>query len=133
MALDWLGLSSPLAWQLWRAIVRAKWTASVQWRDQFLTLSRQHPAPRRAQVGDVLGELGTLPTLVALIEGLMAEKTLLGGMAGCWKKRCSAWPTPADSCSHRTAGNNWREASRNDLYKSLYLPTGANSAPVDCC
>jgi hypothetical protein len=77
VAHDWLGLAPPVAWQFWRALVRARWSTSVAWREQFLSLSRQQAALTRNLVGDFLGELCTLPTLIALVEALMQEHVLL--------------------------------------------------------
>jgi hypothetical protein len=74
---DVLALPAALSWQLWRAIIRARWSASVAWRDAFLRLSRQHVTLTRNLVRDFLGELCTLARLIELIEGLMAEGVLL--------------------------------------------------------
>jgi hypothetical protein len=74
---DVLALPAALAWQCWRAIVRARWSASVEWRDQFLTLARQQVTLTRNLVPTFLGEVCTLARLIALIEGLMGEGVLL--------------------------------------------------------
>ena len=39
---DYIPMPASLSWQLWRAIVRARWSRSVEWREQFLSLSRQN-------------------------------------------------------------------------------------------
>jgi hypothetical protein len=96
---DYLSLPPGLAFSWWCAIIRTKWTASSRWRDEFLHLANQHAVLTKNCVPDFLGGLVTLPTLIALIEGLMSERVLsrrdgrnieehlfaMADAAGAWK------------------------------------------------
>jgi hypothetical protein len=77
VAQEWLALPPARAWVLWRAVLRAQGSPSVQWRAAFLELARTEAVLTATQVPAFLGELITLPTLIALVEALMAEKVLL--------------------------------------------------------
>ena len=74
---NYLSLPASTSWQLWRSIVRSRWSRSVEWREQFLCLSRQHAVLSRTLVADYLGELWTLARLTQLVEGLVAERVLM--------------------------------------------------------
>jgi hypothetical protein len=74
----WLALPPAKSWVLWRAILRAQWTTAVAWRETFISLSRDYGGVQPdSHVVDGLRELVELPTLIALLESLMREKTLL--------------------------------------------------------
>jgi hypothetical protein len=87
----YLPLPPALAWQWWRAIVRARWGTAVAWRDAFLTLSRTNAALTPNLVPDYLGELATLGRLVELVEALMQEKTLLRHDGRAIEEALFAW------------------------------------------
>jgi hypothetical protein len=75
----WLALRPARAWVLWRAVIRAQWSLSVTWRQEFLALARDLATgvQQDGHVLDGLRALTALPRLVELLETLMSERVLL--------------------------------------------------------
>jgi hypothetical protein len=48
---DWCPLPPSLAWTWWRALVRAQWSTSVEWRDAFLVFARRPDRTSAEMVG----------------------------------------------------------------------------------
>jgi hypothetical protein len=74
---QWCPVPPPLAWCWWRAILRARWSLAVQWREAFLAKARTDAALTRGEAAAFLGELASLPALVTLVEQLLREQVLL--------------------------------------------------------
>jgi hypothetical protein len=75
---EWCPLPSSLAWTLWRAIVRARWSGAVEWRTVFLDFARRCTGvPSRAVVTVFFAQHCAPHDLMTLIEALVQEQVLL--------------------------------------------------------
>jgi hypothetical protein len=74
---EWIPLPSALAWLLWRAIGKVQWSASVEWREQFLAFEKPNRVLSRDMVEDFLGEIASPKNLMGLLEALKQEKMLI--------------------------------------------------------
>ena len=75
----WCPLPASLAWTWWRAIVRAQWSASVAWRQAFLTFARRQDTEfiERDLVCTFFMRHCTPADLITLLEALRQERVLL--------------------------------------------------------
>jgi hypothetical protein len=62
---------------LWRAILKAEWSAAVAWRQAFLDFEKPNRVLSRDVVEDFLGEIASPKNLMGLLEALKQEKMLI--------------------------------------------------------
>jgi hypothetical protein len=75
---DWCPLPRSLAWTWWRALVRAQWSTSVEWREAFLVFARRcDGVPSRAVLAHFFAHHCAPHDLVTLLESLVQEQVLL--------------------------------------------------------
>jgi hypothetical protein len=79
MVTGWCPLPAALAWTWWRAIERATWSASVAWREAFLTFARRREMEfvERDLVCTFFMRHCTPADLIALLEALIQERVLV--------------------------------------------------------
>jgi hypothetical protein len=74
---QWCPLPASLAWTWWRAISRAQWSASVEWRTVFLDFARRCTGSPNDEVIALFFTQHCAPhDLVTLIEALVQEQVL---------------------------------------------------------
>lgn len=74
----WCPLPASMAWTWWRAIARARWSASVEWRTVFLAFDRRCTGRPNEHVVALFFHQHCAPQdLVTLIEALVQEQVLL--------------------------------------------------------
>jgi hypothetical protein len=70
-------LTQGLSWTWWRAITKARWTASVQWRQAFLAFTGR-PERTSFREAEVFASRHCTPRdLIALVENLVQEGVML--------------------------------------------------------
>jgi len=74
---DWCPLPRSLAWVWWRAISRAQWSASAEWREAFLVFARRSDRTSAEMVHYFFTRHYAPHDLVTLLEALVQERVLL--------------------------------------------------------
>jgi hypothetical protein len=71
---EWIPLPASLAWALWRALVKARWSLACEWREAFLAFDLPGQWRSGEDVEAFFGQVATPPVLMELLAVLIASR-----------------------------------------------------------